>query len=125
MEDIEIGGAPIKMLKSAKEADEHLKDEGPTMIIYYAKWCGHCQSSYESWKQLAKEMDGKAQVFMIESENYPKVKSFPTIKIVKKGKATDYEGERSSNKMKSALLGGRRRSRRFRGRARKTHRSLR
>jgi thioredoxin-like negative regulator of GroEL len=127
MEDIELGGAPIKILKTEKEADKHLSDEGPTMIIYYAKWCGHCRGSYESWKQLARNVKGKAQICMIESDNYPKVTSFPTIKIVKKGKAADYEGAREVEDMKSALLsaGGRRRSRRLRRRVRKTHRALR
>jgi thiol-disulfide isomerase/thioredoxin len=128
MGDIELGGAPIKILKTEKDADKHLSDEGPTMIIYYAKWCGHCQGSYESWKQLARDVKGKAQICMIESDNYPKVTSFPTIKIVKKGKVADYEGEREVEDMKKALLGnlgGRRRSRRLRRRVRKTHRSLR
>jgi len=127
MEDIELGGAPIKILKTEKEADKHLTDEGPTMIIYYAKWCGHCRGSYESWKQLARDVVGKAQICMVESDNYPKVTSFPTIKIVKKGKAIDYEGAREVEDMKKALLssGGRRRSRRLRRRVRKTHRALR
>jgi thioredoxin-like negative regulator of GroEL len=127
MGDIELGGAPIKILKTEKEADKHLSDDGPTMIIYYAKWCGHCQESYESWKQLARDLKGKAQICMIESDNYPKVTSFPSIKIVKKGKAVDYEGAREVEHMKKALLsaGGKRSSRRLRRRVRKTHRALR
>jgi len=135
MDDIDIGGSKITMLKSAKDADAKLKETGPLMMIYYAKWCSHCQSSFEDWKKLSK----KGNVFMIESANYPKVKSFPTIKIVKDGKVSDYEGERTVDDMAKALLGGvkygllpggrrlRRRggTRKFGGGVRKTHRTLR
>ncbi len=136
-EDIKLGDSGIVMLKSEAEADKHLKDAGPIMIIYYAKWCGHCRSSFEDWKKLSKKQKGK--VFMIESANYPKIKSFPTIKVVKNGNVSDYDDERSVEKMEKVLLGGkkgglrscsgglRRRggTRRLGGRVRKLHRSLR
>lgn len=127
-DDIDIGGSSIIKLTSEKEADALLKAGGPVMIIYYAKWCGHCQGSYDAWKELSKKVDGKAKVYMIESSNYPKITSFPTIKIVKEGNAVPYEEEREVETMKKALLGengGRRRSRRFLRRARKTKRALR
>jgi len=136
--DIELGNSEIVMLKSAGEADKKLDEKGPLMMIYYAKWCGHCQHSFEDWKELSKKVKGKAQVCMIESANYPKITSFPTIKIVKDGKVSLYEGERIVADMEKALLskkGGLRsglKSRRVRGgarrlggRVRKTHRALR
>lgn len=134
-DDIDISGSKITMLKNADDADAKLRETGPLMMIYYAKWCGHCQRSFEDWKKLSKD----AKVFMIESANYPKVTSFPTIKIVKNRKVSDYEGERTVADMKEALLGGvkgglrsrsgglRRRggTRRFGGRVGKAHRTLR
>jgi hypothetical protein len=137
MGDIQLGDSGIVMLKSSKEADAKLKGPGPLMMIYYAKWCGHCQSSFEDWKKLSKKQKGK--VFMIESENCPEVTSFPTIKVVKNGKVSDYDGERTADDMEKALLGGkkgglrssrsglRRRggTRKLRGGVRKTHRTLR
>jgi thiol-disulfide isomerase/thioredoxin len=136
MGDIQLGDSGIIMLKSSKEADAKLKGPGPLMVIYYAKWCGHCQSSFEDWKKLSKKQKGK--VFMIESENCPEVTSFPTIKI-KNGKVSDYNGERTVEAMEKALLGSKKgglrscggRLRRgggtcrFGGRARKGHRTLR
>ena len=127
-DDINIGGSYIIKLTNEKDADDLLKENGPLMIIYYAKWCGHCQGSYDAWKDLSRKVDGKAKVYMIESSNYPKVKSFPTIKIVKGGNAVPYEQAREVETMKKALLGenaGGRRSRRFVRRARKTKRALR
>lgn len=135
--DIDIGDSGITMLTSAKDADAKLKENGPLMMIYYAKWCGHCQHSFEDWKQLSKKQKGK--IFMIESANYPNITSFPTIKIVKDGKVSPYEGERTLADMEKALLTGKKgglrsrlRSRRgrgsarkLRGRVRKTHRALR
>jgi thiol-disulfide isomerase/thioredoxin len=136
MGDIQLGDSGIIMLKSSKEADAKLKSPGPLMMIYYAKWCGHCQSSFEDWKKLSKKQKGK--VFMIESENCPEVTSFPTIKI-KNGKVSDYNGERTVEAMEKALLGSKKgglrscggRLRRgggtcrFGGRVRKAHRTLR
>jgi thiol-disulfide isomerase/thioredoxin len=136
MGDIQLGDSGIIMLKSSKEADAKLKSPGPLIMIYYAKWCGHCQSSFEDWKKLSKKQKGK--VFMIESENCPEVTSFPTIKI-KNGKVSDYNGERTVEAMEKALLGSKKgglrscggRLRRgggtcrFGGRVRKAHRTLR
>ena len=136
MGDIQLGDSGIVMLKSSKEADAKLKGPGPLMMIYYAKWCGHCQSSFEDWKKLSKKHKGK--IFMIESENCPEITSFPTIKI-KNGKISDYNGERTVEAMEKALLGSKKgglrscggRLRRgggtcrFGGRARKAHRTLR
>jgi len=72
-------------------------------VIIYADWCGHCQRQAPDWIELAKSAD----VYAIESEKYSgdDVSGYPTIKIVKDGKASDYTGERTVKDMKSALLG--------------------
>jgi thiol-disulfide isomerase/thioredoxin len=129
--DINLGGSKVIKLKKAKEADALLKENGPILLVYYAKWCGHCQGMYDTWKDLSNQVDGKAKVYMIESGDYPGVQSFPTMKVIKKGKATDYDGDRDVDSLKRALLvsplgGRRRRTGRLRSRRRKvTHRTLR
>lgn len=107
------------------------------MLVIYADWCGHCQTAEPEWTKLADSVDGKATVYAIESAEYKgnDVSGYPTIKIVKSGKVRDYDGARTSDDMKDALLskgnllGGKRSrrsgTRRFRNGRRKTHRSLR
>lgn len=117
------------LLTSAKEADKHLKDTGPTMMIYFAEWCGHCKRMKPVWQELAKKLEGKAKVYMIESENCPKITSFPTAVIVKKGRVIETlnGGGQSVDELTKKLLtlGGKRtrrfRSRRLVRRTRKTH----
>lgn len=123
-------GGKVKKLKSTEEAKKLLTSEGPCMVIIYADWCGHCQAAEPEWNKLSKLVDGKADVYAIESADYTAgdVSSYPTMKIVKNGQSKDYEGDRSAENMKDALLGrlgGKRtrgrRSRRLRRRTRKAH----
>ena len=41
-------------LGASKQADEILNKHG--VVIYYAKWCPHCQSKKPLWDALAKEL---------------------------------------------------------------------
>lgn len=127
MPNIQWKDGKVKRVKSTDEVKKLLSSEGPCMVIIYADWCGHCQAAEPEWNKLSKMVDGKADVYAIESEEYEggDVSSYPTVKIVKAGKATEYTGDRSAENMKDALLKGnslggkrtrRRRSRKFRGR---------
>ena len=120
-------------LNSDEEVDELIKSEKvPVMVIYYAAWCPHCQAMEGTWNDLAKKTEGKAKVVKIESEKTKKASAFPTAKIAKKGKIvkTVEGGGQSVDELEKTLLGvngglRRGRSRRLRGRTRKTHRALR
>lgn len=118
----------VKRVKSTKEVKKILTSEGPAMVIIYADWCGHCQAAEPEINKLSNIVDGKATVYAIESQDYDDNVSYPTIKIVKGGVSTDYDGDRSASAMKTALLGrlgGKRtrgrRSTRLRRRTRKAH----
>jgi len=71
-------------LHDAKKADDLLKSQEPIVIIYHADWCGHCTAMREIWEKFAEKTSAK--VYKIESSDYPKQKSFPLLRIVKKGK---------------------------------------
>ena len=132
MEDkkIDTTGSKLIELTSAKEVDKLVTSSGPLMIVYYAKWCPHCQTMYNTWKDLSNST--RAKIYIIESDDYGRkdVQGFPTMKIVKHKKAKVYDGSRDIPAMKQALLGGRRvrwgGTRRLGRRVRKTaHRTLR
>jgi thiol-disulfide isomerase/thioredoxin len=133
-EDLKTEGSKLIRLKDTQEAKKNLSSKGPLMLVVYAKWCGHCKSMFETWRKLSNKVNGKAKVYIIESSDYKDddVSGYPDMRIVKKGKATKYEGGRDVQDLEKALLqktlGGRRRRGTFklRNRVRKTsHRTLR
>ena len=135
-EDLDISGSEIIRLKDTQEAQRMLTSQGPAMIIVYAKWCPHCQMMYETWKDLSKKTKGNAKVYVIEASNYTAkdVSGFPDMRIVRKGKASKYDGGRSIEDLRSALFGGsfggkrsrRNRTSRLRGRiGKRPHRTFR
>jgi len=134
--DLQTNGTKLVRSKDTKEVRKLLTSSGPLMVIVYAKWCGHCQSMFETWKDLASKIDGKAKVYVIEADDYTDkdISGYPSMRVVKKGKAREYEGGRSTQELESALLGKalggkrskRRRTSKFLRRVRKiAHRTLR
>lgn len=133
--DIDWSNSEVKQLHSTSKAEELMKSKDLCMVIIYAKWCGHCKNAAPEIKKLSDKVKGKAVVYVIESNDYKgdKASGYPTIKIVKNGKMSDYGGNRESEDMAKALLGGplggkrsrRGRTRRFVNRRRKTHRTSR
>ena len=130
-EDLKTEGSNLVRVKDTKEAQKLLSSSGPLMLIVYAKWCGHCRALFDTWRDLSKKLSKKAKVYVIEESNYKAkdINGFPSMRIVKNNKATNYEGARDVEGMQKALLGfggRRRRTRKFRNRIRKTtHRTFR
>jgi len=135
-EDLVTNGTELVRLKDTKEVRKLLTSSGPLMIVVYAKWCGHCQSMFDTWRDLSNKVKGKAKIYVIEAADYTDkdIDGYPSMRIVRKGSSKKYEGGRGVDDLKSALLGGSlggKRSRRSRTgrlgrRIRKTsHRTLR
>jgi len=117
--DLKTDGTKLKRLKDTKEVRKLLTSSGPLMMVVYAKWCGHCKSMYSTWKELSNKVKGKADVYVIEADDYTDkdIDGYPSMRIVKDGKASNYEGGRSVEELTSALLGkslGGKRTRRHR-----------
>lgn len=116
--DLKTEGTNLKRVKNTKEARKLLSSSGPLMFVVYAKWCGHCQNMFETWKDLATRVGGKAEVYVIEANNYTDkdISGYPSMRIVNNGKAVEYEGGRSREELSAALLnksfGGKRSARR-------------
>ena len=136
MEDLVTKGTELIRLTDTKEVRNLLTSSGPLMIVVYAKWCGHCQSMFETWRDVSNKVKGKAKIYVIESEDYTAkdISGYPDMRIVRDGKSKTYDGGRTVDEMSTALLGGslggkrsrRRRTRKLRNRVRKTtHRTLR
>jgi len=126
-EDLSTDGTNLIRVKDTEEARKLLTSAGPLLLVVYAKWCGHCQSMFETWRKLSNRV--KAKVYVIEASDYTDkdIQGYPDMRIVKKGKSKKYEGGRTIKDLENALLGGKRiGTRRFRNRVRKTtHRTFR
>lgn len=134
-EDLKTAGSKLVRVKDTKEVKKLLTSTGPNMVVVYAKWCGHCQAMFNTWREASNKLNGKATIYVIEADDYTAtdVKGYPSMRIVKNGSATDYSEPRDVDGIVKALLGdlGGKRSRRnstrrFGRRARKsTKRALR
>ncbi|MDO9231322.1 MAG: thioredoxin [bacterium] len=71
---------------------EVLKSEMPTLVDFWAPWCGPCQMMGPIVEELAKEMEGKAKIGKLNVDENSQVAqtfsimSIPTIMIFKGGK---------------------------------------
>jgi len=77
--------------------------ETKTLVMFYAPWCGHCQSLVPIWDELGEHFKDSKEVIVAkmdstknEIENV-KIRAFPTIKLYLKGveDVKDYNGIRT------------------------------
>jgi len=81
-----------------------------SLIEFYAPWCGHCQALAPEYEKAATELKSDdiqiAKVdCTIETEicEEQKIQGFPTLKIFKKGAASEFKGARKAESIVSVL----------------------
>lgn len=99
----------------------------PTMVLYYAPWCGHCEQLKPFWMEFEARVRGKdtnilvARVqneYMSEVEGDKDIMGFPTIYYLVDGKKQrEFEGPRTTEgllaffkEVSKSQSGGKRRS---------------
>jgi thioredoxin 1 len=79
----------------ANFADAAEKNQGITVIDFWAEWCGPCRMVGPIVEELAHEYEGKALIGKLDVDNNPEisqkfaVRSIPTILILKDGEVVD------------------------------------
>ena len=92
----------------------NLLKDGDWMVLYYAEWCGHCQTMKPEWNKVVKKLkknNNNVNIAEIESNhidklvNKPTIQGFPTIKMYNNGKeVANFEDERVANKMENFAI---------------------
>ena len=74
---------------------EVLQAEQPTLVDFYADWCGPCRAMGPVVDELANDVDGHANVVKVNVDDAPEVASrygvasIPTFVVVRDGEAVD------------------------------------
>ena len=104
----------------------NLLKDGDWMVLYYADWCGHCNTMKPEWKKVVNKMSirnnssssmNKINLAEVESNhigdliNKPQVDGFPTIKMYNNGsEVAKFEDERIADKIEKFALSNSRKS---------------
>ncbi|KAI5289326.1 hypothetical protein KEM54_004075 [Ascosphaera aggregata] len=103
----------------AKGYDKFIaRSNHPSLVEFYAPWCGHCQKLKFAYEKVAGTLIGLAKVAAVNCDddknkafcNQMSIKGFPTLKIIvpskKPGKPVieEYKGRRSVKDIKKAVI---------------------
>lgn len=79
-------------MEPKKSFSELVNSETPTLVDFYADWCGPCKMMAPVIDQLASEMAGKVKVLKVDVDRNQKaaitykIQGVPTFILFKKGK---------------------------------------
>ena len=79
-------------MEAKKSFAELINSETPTLVDFYADWCGPCKMMAPVIDQLASEMTGKVRVLKVDVDKNQKaasaynIQGVPTFILFKKGK---------------------------------------
>jgi len=93
-----------------KLTDSILQSSEPVLVLFYAKWCGHCTKMKPDWeKACAKANAEQKRMFKInvgednkEHKEIMKkydIEGFPTLIVFQNGSHTHYDGPRTVDKL--------------------------
>jgi thioredoxin 1 len=89
---------------------EVIKNDKPTLVDFWAPWCGPCQMMGPVIEELAKEMEGKAKIGKLNVDENSEIAqkygimSIPSLKIFKGGQVVkEFTGVQGKDTLKDEL----------------------
>ena len=88
-------GAGLIVVTDVTFQKEVLEAEQPTMVDFWATWCGPCRMIGPIFEELSNQYSGKVKFAKVNVDENPKtpanygVRSIPTLIMFKGGKAVD------------------------------------
>jgi protein disulfide-isomerase-like protein len=91
--------------------EEKVLDGRLYALALYAPWCGHCKRLAPVWKELGEAYAADPDVVIAHVDctvqrdtcNNLEVRGYPTIKVIRKGQLTNYEGARDFKSFKKFI----------------------
>jgi thiol-disulfide isomerase/thioredoxin len=89
------------------------KPTNMTMVLFYADWCGACQTIKPTWNELKTELgdvtfeeinEKDTALFEAKQQEYAtEVMGFPTMLIINNGEIEKYQGSRDKESIKAHI----------------------
>lgn len=89
---------------------DYLNSDRPTLVDFYADWCGPCKMMAPVLHELSAEIGDRAKVIKVDVDKNPKVsvkygiRSIPTLILFRKGQILwRHSGTASKEQLKSVI----------------------
>jgi len=91
--------AHIGELRGSFEFEAFDNQNGPTFVMYYAQWCGHCKTAKPQFQQLMDNYKGSVKLMMVDCEapenkelvQSQGIKGFPTLRYYSGGISENFQ----------------------------------
>lgn len=103
----------VKNLNAAEFDAAVIKNDTPTLVDFWAPWCGPCLMMAPILDELAKMSEGKFNVVKVDVENDQNkklgmeydIRSIPNMKLFKNGKIIhEFEGLTDAKTLKNSII---------------------
>ncbi|MCX7738752.1 MAG: thioredoxin [Hydrogenothermaceae bacterium] len=104
-----MAGKVISVSESNWE-QEVLNSDLPVLVDFWAPWCGPCRLIAPVVEEIAVEMEGKAKVVKVNTDENPNlamkygIRAIPTIMVFKNGRVVDTKVGVQPKEVLKALL---------------------